>query len=309
MKKKEKRVAMNTLPAKTRPGELIGSLSTLASLSMDDIFNKAVEIFGEQALLTKKPEDITIADLELSRLKSGNFLESLRGLQEVSHQMEVISAEKDRFKRGDELKILNSLLRTCASSATCLEDNVNIAYEKLSDMKENITDADPEKLAMLQSVINSNVDTAAKLTSSLSRLIQLERMSGSRPWGDKKLPMANAAQLSAWQEMERSKQIEQGAYNGNGPRRFTVEEVEGFLEKARETKRGTKPAKSLMEEVGGVEDAEEVGDEVEASSNEAAIAMLDAFDTATREIKIFNLDADEDLDDENLDDELEDIDL
>jgi hypothetical protein len=153
----------------------------IRGLDFDMIYAKASEYFKELAGFDG--EDVTITSLEVSKRKADNFLSSMSGLLEIAHQVEVLSAERDKFRRKDELDVLNSLRRACAKASNSLEQTMGMAEDRMEMLRANPEGVDPESIALLQSVLHQSIDTAQKLISAFSRLVQLERMSGGRPFG------------------------------------------------------------------------------------------------------------------------------
>jgi len=160
------------------------SLTDVATIDFEKVFITAVEILSDQAMLNKDPSQVDLKELETSRARADNLLSAIGGVIKISHQVDIISAERDKFKRSDELNILNSLRRSCEDSALALEDNAKLARERLTEMMEDPKDVKPEEISSVQDVLHSNIDAGQKLIGSISRLIQLERMSGNRPWGN-----------------------------------------------------------------------------------------------------------------------------
>lgn len=198
---------------------LNSSMESVATMDFEKVFTKAVEIFADQAMLDKKPEEVDIKELEISKAKANNFLAAISGVIEISHQVEVLSAENDKFKRKDELAILHSLRRSCEMSAKTLEGNMQITQEKLTAMQEDIENVEPDQIFTLQTVMHSNIDAGQKLIGSISRLIQLERLSGSRPWGASK---QGSLSLSLIKGLDGA---DEGGDPTKAPRELTPEEL------------------------------------------------------------------------------------
>lgn len=155
----------------------------LVEMDFSKMFDKAVEIFNEQMGFDKDPKDIKLADLELSRAKAKNYIEAIANIAEISHQVEVLKAERDKFKRSDELGVLNSLMRTLQGQASITERSAQMIQDKMDEYESDMSQVGPEELALLQTVLQSNIDTTSKIIAGTSRLIQVERLSGGRSWG------------------------------------------------------------------------------------------------------------------------------
>jgi hypothetical protein len=160
-----------------KPGNEVG----IQGLDFDMIYQKASEYFKELAGFDN--DDVTITSLEVSKRKADNFLSSMSGLLEIAHQVEVLSAERDKFRRKDELEVLNSLRRACGMASNSLEHTMKMAQDRMNVLMNAPEGVDPESIALLQSVLHQSIETAQKLISAFSRLVQLERMSGGRPFG------------------------------------------------------------------------------------------------------------------------------
>jgi len=89
----------------TKPEEIsvstaVMSLTDVANMDFREVFKKAVDIFSDQAMLSKDVSEITIKDLEISKAKANNFLDAIAGILELSRQVDILSAEKYKFKTG-----------------------------------------------------------------------------------------------------------------------------------------------------------------------------------------------------------------
>jgi len=206
------------------------SLENVASMDFEKVFHKAVEIFSDQMMLEKDPNEITVKDLEVSKAKANNFLDAIAGVLEISHQVEVLSAEKDKFKRSDELRVLNSLRRSTEKCALGLESTISMAQERLEMLMQDISQADPEKIAMLQAVLNSCVETGQKLIGSMSRLVQLERMSGGRVWGANRYANLGMRTVEGLDKASTTKGLPGYTTGRAGPREISVSDIAGLEE-------------------------------------------------------------------------------
>lgn len=164
---------------------------------------KAQELICEQALMDKEIKDLTIKDLETSRAKTNNFLEALSGLVEISHRIELLSAEKDKFKRKDELDLLHALRETTTKQAKLLSETTDIAAQHLKNLEEKLANEEnPEEITkicdsieLMQTNLERGVDTNQKLAATANRIIQTERFSGGRGWGFQQRAMTTNIKL------------------------------------------------------------------------------------------------------------------
>lgn len=214
---------------------VVTSLGDVAQMDFSKVFDKAIEVFSSQAMLDKPASEVTIKDLEISKAKANNFLDAIAGIIEISHQVEVLSAEKEKFRRQDELDILNSLRRTIAIQSKALEKNAHIAAQQLEHISSQMEDAesalavDSERLALIQSVLNSSIDIGSKLISSAAKLIHLERHSGGRVWGNNRYAAGNIRLIDGLDKADKTKG-KPGAMRGldGGPRELSMEDIEGL---------------------------------------------------------------------------------
>lgn len=202
----------------------LASFADVANIDFTKVYEKALEIFSDQAMLDKDPANISVRDLEISKAKANNFLDAIAGIIELSHQVDVIAAAKDNFKRSDELAVLNSLRRTCTLGAKGVEKLLRKSIQHMEYL-ESLEDAEVtvQDIAGLQTIINENVNTSQKLIASMSRLIQLERLSGNRPFGS-----GRSGTLSVGHLKEFGK--EDPTAGAVGPRQLSKQEVAAMLE-------------------------------------------------------------------------------
>lgn len=192
------------------------------------LFNKAVELFTDQASLTNTGEEVTLRDLETKRLKATNFLDGINGLIELQHQLEVIQEEKHKFKRKDELATLNTLRETVHRQSEILQKHVDVTYYKLEELMKSLDKdfedddkrlAQVDKIALIQEILDKQVTTGQRIIAGISRLIQLERFSGSRPFG---IARQGSTSISLIEGLESK---EEGVPEKTPPRQLTEEEM------------------------------------------------------------------------------------
>lgn len=155
------------------------------SVDYQKIFKKALTLFTDQA---SSDEKVDLSQIELTRAKANSFLEGLSNIVSVQHEIDIISAEKARFKRTDELRILNNLRQQCEAHSEVGKKMMEIILVRMNDMQEQMAQGLPievEDLSLLQNLLEQNIDSTNKVIVSTSRIIQLERFSGSRPWGSR----------------------------------------------------------------------------------------------------------------------------
>jgi hypothetical protein len=190
-------------------------------LNFEGMFQHAMEAFSEQMLTPKK--NISLLDIEITKAKGARFSEVLGNIMALSHDLEIMSAEKDRFARKDELALMNNLRKQCEIQADLGLKNMQIAQKKLEDCE----DMEIEDIVRLQAVLDANIESTQKVIASASRLIQLERYSGNRPWGARQSKPAN---ISYIQKLEESKDPTTGGSTTKGKntptRKISIEEMD-----------------------------------------------------------------------------------
>jgi len=87
----------------------VGKVNSLSFSSADllKLFETAAQVFSDQAMVGSGAKDTTVKDLELTKAKANSFLDALNGVIEIQHQVEILSAQQQGFKRNDELRVLN----------------------------------------------------------------------------------------------------------------------------------------------------------------------------------------------------------
>lgn len=157
-------------------------------MDYDGIYRKAVTIFADQASINKDPDDINLRDLEISKQKANNLLDSINGMLEMGHQVEILKEDHNKFKRKRELNVLHSLNNTCEITSLALEQCTQKATERLmkamEDLDEDTGAEKMEEIASLQALLQVNIDSAQKIVNTYSTLLKTERQSGGRPWGN-----------------------------------------------------------------------------------------------------------------------------
>lgn len=152
-------------------------------VNFSQMFEQAMELFAEQALLTKGAKSAKLADIELTKAKADSFLNAVSNLISISHQMDLVAEEKNRFQRKDELHLLNTLREICTKQAEAAKKTMDLISDKLEKCYEDPKSFRAEDVVMFHNLLEASIDSTQKIIASSSRLIQLERNSGSRPWG------------------------------------------------------------------------------------------------------------------------------
>lgn len=188
-------------------------------IDFDGVMEKACEIFGGQALLDKKASEITLKDLEIGKAKANNFLDAVQGILEIGHQVEIMSADQNKFKRQDELDILHSLLRSVSKISGTLEKTIDVITKKIDRMLE-LEEVDIEEVTLLQGMLQVNIDSTQKVIASAGKVINIERVSGGRIWGSR---TSGSSQVSVVEKLENSR--DDGVKAGEAVRAVSWDEL------------------------------------------------------------------------------------
>lgn len=154
------------------------------------LYETAMSLFSQQATQAlKNNNEVDLKDIELTKAKANSFLDAINNVMAVKHELDVASAEKHKFKRKDELELLNNLRivstiqsEVCVKNAEYIRKKVYSVYDNAEARGEEV---DVQELGTLNNILESNIDSSNKITAQSARLIQLERFSGSRPWGSR----------------------------------------------------------------------------------------------------------------------------
>lgn len=196
-------------------------------IDYEQVFRKAVSLFSKQAMLHENDEE-TLASIELTDSKANSFLKSIHNLMSISHEIDIMSAEKDRFRRKDELRILNNLREQCELQSQAGLNTMQMISKRLNEL-QNAISGDPidlEEIANLQALLDNAVVNTQRVVASTSRLIQLERTSGSRPLGKQDSRSTSIAHIKA---LEEHAQKSDPAIEGKGPaRKLSLEDLSGL---------------------------------------------------------------------------------
>ena len=148
-----------------------------------DIYQKGKQLIEEQAMIGEDHQNLDLLELETRRAKTENFKASLRGIMEVSHELELLSAKSEQFKRKDELALLNSLRLSCTKHAKALENVGNLIMDRIETMMVDPTTIDMKELDALQEAAIRNLKQLESVVAQSEQIIRIERMSGGRPYG------------------------------------------------------------------------------------------------------------------------------
>ena len=176
-------------------------------LNLKKVFDNAIAVFTDK--------DVSLPDLALQSAKTHSFLDSISGVTAASHEFEVLSGDKDKFKRVDELYLLNALREQCGEQVETNGELGKVIQTKLQEMRENSTEFTPEEIANFMLVVDTHRKGTTEMITNVDKLIRLERSSGGREWGPRKSINPNIGYLSGVDAMSRG--LEMGANGRIGP--------------------------------------------------------------------------------------------
>lgn len=167
---------------------VVSAGSSVGELNFTTLYDKALKVFSEQAMMGAEGTDIDVAALKKSKMKSENFLDAVAGILEIAHKVDLLEAQKDKFKRVDELRILNSLRTQFEKSAEFSDQILDSCRGQLEhlmrEMETGVLDLENiEKLSMMQGIMERAVGNLSTISSGTTRLIKSERETGGRSSG------------------------------------------------------------------------------------------------------------------------------
>lgn len=171
-----------------------------AALDFTAVLDKAVELFQDQALLSKNSKEIDLKDLSLTKAKVNSFLDAINNIISISHLNEILKQDSLKFKREQELDAMNSILSSFNLASKAAEKNMEFLVKQLdyaikqmgnaeSLSEDGVEDAEENKKRLdmviaIQTAYGTALANLSQVTTGLTKIIQLERWSGSRPWGN-----------------------------------------------------------------------------------------------------------------------------
>lgn len=196
------------------------------------LFKQAAALIQEQSLINVDPNTISLKSMELSKAKANSLLEALHNVTLVTHSAEILNADSQKFKRVDEMSVLNPLLKAFGQAAVVGENSMRILVKKLEEaeasMKIESGSLEEEEtkariLNYMQEAYGMCIDNLNKIVAGSARLIQLERFSQGRPWGAAATSRGNIGYIDALDSG--AKVPENGAPGATPARALTKEEI------------------------------------------------------------------------------------
>lgn len=208
------------------------------------LLDKAIEIFNDQASFGQKGNELSVSALELNKARANNFLDAIYGVVEVKHQVEILAAQEFAFKRKDELALLNTYRRTANLQAKSGERIIRMVMKRMKKLRLDLEKEDPseypdrgtyaseraritEQIALMKTILDSTIDSLQKQVATASRLIQLERMSGNRPWNPSRSKVTAPNVVKGLEDLEE----DSGTGPMGGPREMSAEELAAHMKR------------------------------------------------------------------------------
>jgi hypothetical protein len=190
-----------------RPKKEVMLLSDTKALATTDtmskskmLFNKAMSNFVDQAL-SDNEEDLV--DVEFKNAKSTSFVDALGNLPVISHELEILGAESNKFKRVEELAVLHKLRNQCDKQIDAEAKTLELLETKLDEMLADFENASPEDILNMQAAVRNSREATAGMIKTFEHLIMVERKSGSRPWGPRSPRTQNITYFQGMQNLHR----------------------------------------------------------------------------------------------------------
>lgn len=156
----------------------------------EDLIRVAMDIFGEQANISSNSSEVTSEKLQLSKARSDNFLASVSGIIEMSNKIELLQAQQYKFKRHDELRLLNNLREQYEKAAKFSNTVMNTCLNKMEDLQYNIMEnqgtIDDEilmEIGALSNMMDNAVVSLRNISKGSTELLKAERETGGRSHG------------------------------------------------------------------------------------------------------------------------------
>lgn len=163
--------------------------NSIADVQFNELFDKAISIFKAQADASLGDagdgDDVSFERLELMKAKANNVLDSIGNVLELRHIVDVIKSDHLRFKRVDELKLLNRLKGQCEAQAELNESCINAVRNRMLEAYASEEGLDEEELDVISGMLERGMGRTDKLVGTVNKLIKLERDSGNRAWGQR----------------------------------------------------------------------------------------------------------------------------
>lgn len=192
------------------------------TIDYQNLLKQAAKIFASQAGLDGKDKDLT--QIETDKARANNLVDAISNALTMSHSLDLLQAEDKRFKRGDELTLLNSLFNTCKVQA-------HMAHKttlKSNQFLDQLSADNPEDIIAGQAIMSREADITNKIIHSVEKLISLERHSGGRHYGAREASPNSMMYIKSLELAEEEKSA--NSKPKGQVRQLTHEEVEKLIE-------------------------------------------------------------------------------
>lgn len=188
-----------------RETEVISKRDIAPAIDFRHSYDQLVGLIREQTLMDKNPDTADLKSISLTRAKAQSFLDAVFNIVQASHLYEIIENDKSKFRRADEMAVMSPILRSLRVAAiagekslTYLTGKLDVALEAMENPVE-VTEEDrqltskqmqkhlvqTEMIAAIQTAHTAALENINRIVTGLTRVIQLERFSGARPWGNR----------------------------------------------------------------------------------------------------------------------------
>jgi hypothetical protein len=244
VKKREGRAVDELVVAMQEQRGISPSIGTSA-VDFSEMYSQSVKIFSEQARLAASPDKLNLMDLQVSRTRTENFLNAISGMLEIADKVELLGAEKFKFKRIEELAVLNSLMDRYSSATIYVKKNMDLCqkelgvlYAKMEDDGEDsgLTEDDINKMSTLQRFMEQSIDMIKKLSDGTGKLIETERKSGGRKMGDDRPLVAMNSYMDSFKNESTGDDKKETVVDVTPARKLSESEIRRALENSKDFK-------------------------------------------------------------------------
>lgn len=226
-------------------GERLGGAPTRENMNVlfgqaSKLINKQMGLEGEKGaeegngVEEEKEDKTSLKDLTLDRAKTENFMQGVDDMIELSHKAELLTTDAFKFKRRDELQLMQSLLNIFLRVSEFTEQRIELAVRTLEVMLAKPAAFNMDMIKLVEEQLNDGLDKACVISDKIEKLIKTERFSGNRGWGPN---MSRASRMLAFfdsisgpPKTKEEEDDEAMKRVGNGGRKLTPDEVARIYE-------------------------------------------------------------------------------
>lgn len=209
------------------------SLVESGNVNFNTLYDTAIDLISDQALVASESGELSMADLRLSKAKTENFMDAIGSMLEISHKVEMLSADPKKFKRGRELDLLNGLFSQYEEGYAFLKSSMTICTDQLERIQQKaeddeLTQEDIDQMVSLRSLMSDSMKMLKSLAAGSVDLIKAERETGGRSVGGGGGPAITMQ--SFMESFEGGKGGGKGKKGADKPRKLSDEEISGARE-------------------------------------------------------------------------------